>query len=92
MSDCDDVQRRNGDKSRIASLANSPAITLAARLASVLVAVIVSLLVFIAVGSLKTVDKIADKVDALSEKIVVAITRIEAQDKRIDKVENKVFK
>lgn len=92
MSEHDDSHRRNGDKSRISALANSPTITLAARIASVLMALIVSLLAFIASGSLKTMEKISDKVDTLSEKMIFAVTRIEAQDKRIEKVENKVFK
>lgn len=90
---------RNGDGSRLAQLANSPLITLSARIASVAVAMIVSLLVFIASGSLKTLDKVADKVEgvsmevqSLSREMVKVVTKTEAQDKRIEKVENKVFK
>ena len=89
MSECDNPQRRNGDRSRMSALANSAAVTLASRGALILV---VGIIAFTAQRSLSTLDKIAVDVDSLSTSMAVVSNQLGDHARRIEKVENKVFR
>ena len=89
MSECENPVRRNGDKSRMAALANNAAFTLASRGALV---VVMGLVAFIAYRSLGTLDKMAAKIEILSEVMIASTTKLDDHARRIEKVENKVFK
>ena len=89
MSECDNPTRRNGDKSRMAALANSAAWNLASRLA---VFVVLGLIAFTANRSLSVLDRMDDDVRVMAKSLAVITNEIAEHSRRIEKVENKVFR
>lgn len=89
MSECDGPQRRNGDRSRLSALANSAVFTILSRGALVIV---MGLVAFISERGVATLDSMAKDVQTLSRNIAVVSNQIEDHSRRIEKVENKVFR
>ena len=89
MSDCDTQQRRNGDKSRLSALANSAVLTLASRAALI---VVMGFIAFLAQRSLSVLDRMDDDVRVMAKNLAVMANEINEHSRRIEKVENKVFR
>lgn len=81
--------RRDRDNNKLDALANNAVVRLASR------AALVSILGFLAViasRSLSTLDKMAGDIQFLTQNFAVVSNKIEDHARRLDKVENKVFK
>lgn len=81
--------RRGGDSNKLDALANNALMRLASRLALV---TFLGVLSFIANRSLGTMDKMAGDLQFLAQNFAVVSNKIDEQARRLDKVENKVFK
>lgn len=89
MSECDTPGRRNGDKSRMTALANSAVLTLASRAALIM---IMGFIAFLAQRSLAVLDRMDDDVRIMSKSLAVVTNELSEHARRIEKVENKVFR
>lgn len=81
--------RRGGDGSKLDALANNALMRLASRMALV---TSLGILSFIASRSLSTMDTMANDLQFLAKNFAVVSNKIEEHARRLDKVENKVFK